>query len=122
MSYKGGFNEKYPSENYHSFQFFKSYSFRGYTSVNFTFLFYGQKKENKNLTLISKFFKENWYVTSYTQDYCKRENTRIIHNFTLDEVYDHQFLLCVPNGDCISESTTIRCLYGKNNEEYLFIL
>ena len=31
ISYKGGFNEKYPTENFHSFQFLKYYAFNRYT-------------------------------------------------------------------------------------------
>ena len=50
MPYKGGFNEKYPNENYHSFQFFKYHAFKGFTSINYPLLFYGQKRdvEKKN--------------------------------------------------------------------------
>ena len=35
MSYKGGYNEKYPNENYHSFQFFTYHSFKAYTRYNY---------------------------------------------------------------------------------------
>ena len=34
MPYSGGFNEKYPNDRYHSFEFFKYHAFKGYTSVN----------------------------------------------------------------------------------------
>ena len=39
MDYKGNFNEKYPEENYHSFEFFKYHAFKGYTTVNYPLLF-----------------------------------------------------------------------------------
>ena len=34
IHYKGGLNEKYPNENYHSFEFFKYHAFEGFTSIN----------------------------------------------------------------------------------------
>ena len=46
MNYNGDYNEKYPTENFHSFQFFKYYSFKGYTPQNYPLIFFGQKKEN----------------------------------------------------------------------------
>ena len=119
MSYKGGFNEKYPEENYHSFQFFKYYSFDLYTAGNWPFLFYGQNKEVTNKKLITKYFKENGYVTCNANDYCDKENTRTYHNLTSEEIYDHQFIFCDPNNDGIS-TLTMRCLYGKQNIEHLF--
>ena len=32
MTFKRGYNKNYPTENYHSFQFFKYLSFKGYNS------------------------------------------------------------------------------------------
>ena len=119
MKYQGGFHYKYPSENFHSFQFFKYHSFYGYTSVNYPFLFYGQNKTDVNKSLITKFFKENGFITSAANDYCYIDNTRTYHNLTLDEMYDHLLALCDPNNDHYN-SYTIRCLYGKHNIEYLF--
>ena len=119
MSYKGGFHEHYPKEIYHSFQFFKFFAFYGYTSVNYPLFFYGQKAENRNKTLITKYLKENGYITSNAHDHCSIDNIRCSHNFTIDEVYDHQFIMCDPNNEFISINT-IRCLYGKQNIEYLY--
>ena len=119
VSYKGGFHLKYPNENFHSFQFFKYHSFLGNTQSNYPRLFYGQDKENKNLNLITKYLKENGYITSTAHDYCNRENTRPYHNYTYEEVFDHEYLLCDPNNDHINLNT-IRCLYGKKNNEYLY--
>ena len=119
MPYEGGHHEQYPDENYHSFQFFKYHSFRGYTPNNYPLIFYGQKKDKENITLITKHLKENGYITSNAHDYCDKDNTRTHHDFTYEEVYDHQFLLCDPNNEHIS-LTTIRCLYGKQNIEQLY--
>ena len=118
MPYKGGFNEYYPSENFHSFQFFKYHAFQGYTTVNFPFLFYGQNKTNNNKSLITKYFKENGYITSAANDWCVKDNTRTYHNYTTKDMYDHILPLCDPNNDNFN-SNTIRCLYGKHNIEYL---
>jgi hypothetical protein len=119
MPYEGGHHENYPDENFHSFQFFKYHSFRGYTSNNYPLIFYGQKKDSENITLITKHLKENGYITSSAYDFCDKDNTRTHHDLTFDEIFDHQFLLCDPNNEYIS-LTTIRCLYGKQNIEQLY--
>ena len=119
MPYEGGFNPKYPEEKYHSFQFFKYHSFQYHTSGNFPRLFYGNTIKSKNLVLLTKYFKENGYVTNYNSDSCQKDNTRTFHNLTELEVYDHQFLLCDPNA--VHYSTPyIRCLHGKMNCEHLY--
>ena len=41
MSYKGNHNPSFPSENFHSFQFFKYHSHLGFTNGNYPLLFYG---------------------------------------------------------------------------------
>ena len=117
IHYKGDFNKKYVSENFHSFQFFKYHSFKGYTSVNYPFLFYGQKKENKNKNLLTKFLKNNGYITCNVHDYCDIENTNTYNNYTSDEVYDHQYIVCDSNNYDISVNK-VRCLYGKQNIEH----
>ena len=117
MSYEGGFNEKYPTEKYHSFQFFKYYAFKNQTSGNLPFLFYGQKKTVQNKILMTKYFKENGYVTSNANDFCDKENTRTYHSLSEEEIYDHQFINCDPNQAGIS-SVTMRCLYGKPDIEH----
>ena len=118
MSYQGGFNENYPEDNYHSFEFFKYHTFKGHTSINFPFLFYGQKKTVKNKNLINKYFKESGFVTSLAHDSCLRDNTICYHEFIEEEVYDHEFNLCDPNREHININT-IRCLYGKQDLEHL---
>ena len=118
MSYKGYSHEKYPNDNFHSFQFFKYYSFFGFTGVNYPFLFYGTDSGNINKYLITKYYKENGFVTSSANDWCNIENTRTYHNFTHKDIYDHMFLLCDPNTEYVS-IYTIRCLYGKHTIEHL---
>ena len=117
MPFEGGFNEKYPSEIYHSFQFFKYHSFRAYSSFNFPILFYGQPKFSTKF-LITKYLKENGYITTYTGDSCYKDNIRLHNNFTLSEVYDHQFLLCDPNKGNY-HYYTVNCLYGKPTIQHL---
>jgi len=118
MDYNGGFNKKYPNEKYHSFQFFKYHSFKNNTSGNFPRLFYGNGRTSKNLVLLTKYFKENGYITNYNSDSCQKDNIRTFHNFTEYEVYDHQFLLCDPNMfSYVSPSK--KCLHGKTDVEYL---
>ena len=86
MSYKEGFHKKYSSENYHSFQFFKYYSFRGYTTNNFPLLFYGQIFKKVNKSIITKFFKKNGFITSEVIDFCGIDKIRLFHNFTDEEI------------------------------------
>jgi len=118
MQYKGNFHNKYPTESFHSFQFFKYHSFLGFTGGNYPFLFYGQNQTDLNKSLITKYFKENGFITSAANDQCYIDNIRTFHNFTTEEMYDHIFALCDPNNSHININT-IRCLYGKHNIEYL---
>ena len=118
MPYKGGFNEKFPHEVFHGFQFFKYHSFTGYTFSNYPFLFYGQKRRNKNKNLFTKFLKENGYITSTANDFCHIDNTITYHNYSLKDAFDYQYLVCDPNSENGSKNT-IRCLYGKQNIEHL---
>ena len=53
-SFEGGFNENYPEEKFHSFQFFKYQSFIGRTAANFPRLFYGNRREAKNIIRLTK--------------------------------------------------------------------
>ena len=118
MFYKGNHNKKYPSENYHSFQFFKYHSFLYHTRDNYPLIFYGSRREEKTIILITKFLNENGYVTCYANDFCMKDNVRTFHNMSLSEVYDHQFMICDPNIVHYNQNS-IKCLYGKNNADYL---
>ena len=117
MNYKGVSQNKSPSEKFHSFQFFKYHTFRFCTTYNFPLLFYGRDR-NKNIVKITKYLKENGYITGYSSDYCDKDNTRTLHNLTIEEIYDHQFIICDPNNES-SNLISIRCLYGKQTMEHL---
>ena len=118
MSYKGGFNKKYPKENFHSFQFFKYHSFNGYTFENYPRLFYGDKA-GKNIVRIIKYFKENGYVTSYSNELCFRDLSCTMHNMTFEEVGDHELIICDPNRKH-TNALVKRCLYNKLAISYLY--
>ena len=114
ISYKGGHNQKFPNENFHSFQFFKYHTFNYHTSGNFPKLFYGNDRHTKVIVRITKYLKENGYITSFASDLCQKDNTRTLHNLTADELYDHQFVMCEPN--VINFNSVVkRCLYGQIN-------
>ena len=117
MNYKGFSQKKNPSEKFHSFQFFKYHTFRFCTSYNFPLLLYGRVR-NRNIVKITKYLKENGYITCFSSDACNKDNTRTLHNLTIEEIYDHQFLICDPNSESIN-LISIRCLYGKQNIEHL---
>ena len=119
MPYEGGFNPDFPSEIFHSFQFFKYYSFKYFTSENFPPMFYGRRSLEKNLVLINKYLKENGYVTGYVGDYCKRDNVRTFHNMTTEEIHDHQFISCDPSSGHYNVNF-VKCLYGKHLAEHLY--
>ena len=120
ISYKGEHNEKYPNENFHSFQFFKYHSFQGYTSGNVPKLFFGNdRKRAKDFVRITRYLRQNGFVTSYASDVCKMDNTRTMHDLSKDELYDHQLLLCDPNVITIN-SIIKRCLYGKIISYHLY--
>ena len=118
ISYKGNYNKKFPSENFHSFQFFKYHSFKYYTAGNYPKIFYGDRIDKSNV-LITKYLKKNGYVTCYSGDLCRKEPTITYHNLTLEEQYDHQCILCDPNKKHVYISK-LNCLYGKNQAEYLY--
>jgi len=118
MSYKDNYHNEYSSENFHSFQFFKYHSFKGYTSNNYPFLFYGQNRRVLDKSFITTFLKENGFVTCETIDWCGIDNIRTYHNFTEVDMFDHFFALCDPNNDFFNLNT-IRCLYDKQNTEHL---
>ena len=118
MSYKGGFHERYPTENFHNFQFFKNHSFTDHTRGNYPRLIYGNDRNTTKLVRITKYLKENGFITSYSGDECMRDNTRTLYKLIIDEVDDRQILLCDPNKENFNKNT-IKCLYGKINTEHL---
>ena len=119
ISFEGGFNKKYPDEIFHSFQFFKYHSFEGRTAGNYPRLFYGNKRDAKNIVRINKYFKDNGYITNYCCDLCKKDNSRTLHDTSFNELYDYQLLLCDPNVERYHKPIK-KCLYGNNDVSYLF--
>ena len=118
MNYKGKFHPKYPNETYHSFQFFKYHSFNGYTTGNYIKIFYGNDR-GKHIKRITKYFKENGYITGLTIDSCQRDLIRTNHRMKLEEVCDHEMIICDPNIMHFS-SIKKRCLYDKLSIDYQF--
>ena len=118
MSYKGNFNKKYPSENFHSFQFFKYHSFLFYTYGNYPKLFYGKDK-SENMIRITKYLKENGFITAFSNDMCLRDSCLLPHDMSKEEICDHELLLCDPNQKSIN-SMIKRCLYDKVNAGHQF--
>ena len=116
MPFKGNRNEKFPNENFHSFQFFKYHSHRFFTSGNYPILFYG-KHRNMTNKYITFYLKKNGYITGYTADECFNDFTRTFHNFSFDDIYDHQYIVCDPNYGNLR--TKLNCLYGKIHIEYM---
>ena len=118
ISYEGGFNENYPEDTFHSFQFFKYHSFEGRTAGNYPRLFYGNKREAKNIIRINKYFKENGFITNYCSHLCQKDNALTKHDITESELYDHQMLLCDPNAPRYSKPIR-KCMYGKDDVGFL---
>ena len=118
-SYKGGFNEDYPEEKFHSFQFFKYQSFYGRTAANLPRLLYGNKRKAKNIVRLTKYFKENGFITNYCSQICEKDSARTFHNATISELYDHQMLICDPNAPKYHKPYR-KCLYGKDDVGFLF--
>ena len=118
MSYKGGYNKKYPLENFHSFQFFKYHSFKGYTFENYPRIFYGNRAGN-NIIRITKYFKENGYITSYSNEMCLRELSITRHNMKYEEIGDHELILCDPNRKH-ANALVKKCLYNKLTTSHLY--
>ena len=117
MPYKGSHNDKFPSENFHSFQFFKFHAFKCCTRFNYPTVFYG--KVRGKLVRNIKYLKENGYVTGYINDMCLREPTNTGLEMTDDEISDHEMLICDPNMKH-SFSSSKRCLYNRITASYTF--
>ena len=117
LPYKGNHNPNYPSENFHSFQFFKYHSHEHYTPGNYPLLFSGNfpKKEKKYITL---YLKKNGYITAYSADSCFYDFVRPFYNFTSIDMYDHHYTICNPNFHTIKYE--LKCLHGKYFFEHLF--
>lgn len=116
ISYKGNSNTAFPTENFHSFQFFKYYSHKYFTTGNYPILFYGNHR-NKNNKYITLYLKKNGYVTSYTSDFCYIDFIRTFHDFSFEDVHDHHFTFCDPS--YWGPIPKVQCFYGKSHIEYM---
>ena len=116
ISFKGNKNLKFPDENFHSFQFFKYHSHKYYTSGNYPILFYGKHREETD-KYITYYLKKNGYVTSQSSDVCYNDFTTGNHNFSFDDIYDHQYLICDPNYS--NHRSKLNCFYDKLHVEYM---
>ena len=106
------------NQGFHSFQFLKYHAFDLYTGYNYPKIFYGDNS-GSNIIRITKFLKENGYITCLANDFCYRDNCRSFHKMKKEEVYDHQMTICDPNQEHWNNMEK-RCLYGKINSEHLF--
>ena len=114
----GNYNPKYPYGNFHSFQFFKYFAFFNCTFGNYPKIFYG-KDNSSHMIRITKYLKENGYITTFSNDLCLRDSCYISRTMKIDEICDYEFLLCDPNTKN-SNSMIKRCLYDKLNVEYQY--
>ena len=74
--------------------------------------------EDNNILRLTKYFKENGYITNYCSHLRQKDNSRKLHNATSLELYDHQMLLCDPNAPRYSKAIR-KCLYGKGDVGFL---
>ena len=136
FKYEGYSNEKDKSQKYHGFQFFKQHSFKEFTLGNSVPMFYGKPFYEKRIDSIIGEFKDNGFITANLNGICHKEP--FYYDWQLKEgmernfvEFDHEMfsLNCDPNyfdvdnphGINKGESSVFRrCLYGKENIEYLF--
>ena len=116
VSYKGNNHDKFPNENFHSFQFFKYHSHKYFTMGNYPLLFYGNHR-NKTNKLLTLYLKKNGFITNYVSDNCYNDFTRCFHNFSFEDVYDHEYVVCDPN--FLGPNPKLSYLYGKLHVEYM---
>ena len=116
MPFNGKSHDKYPYENFHSFQFFKYHSHKYYTSGNYPILFYGNHR-NQTHKYLTYYLKQNGFITAYSADECFNDFSRAFHNFTFDEIYDHEYIICDPNYRNLRSK--LNCFYGKLHVEYM---
>ena len=117
MPFQGNSNLKFPNENFHCFQFFKYHSHKYFTSGNYPILFYG-KHRNETNKYITLYLKRNGFITGYSADECFNDFTRTFHNFTFDDIYDHEYIICDPNYRNLRSK--LNCFYGKIHVEFMF--
>ena len=136
MKYEGYSNAKDNSQKYHGFQFFKQHSFREFTLGNNIPMFYGKPYYSKKIDSITGELKDNGFVTCNLNGICNKE--AFYYDWQLKKdmernyiEFDHEMftLNCDPNYFDVDNPHSInmgessvfrRCLYGKENIEYLF--
>ena len=116
MPYKGYSNKLYPNEKYHAFQFMKYHSFKYNTGGNYPKMFYGRNRGEKMIR-ITKYLKQNGYVTAFSNDFCNLDSCYLPRNMSLEEIADHEYIICDATSKSIN-SMLKRCLYDKINVEY----
>jgi hypothetical protein len=89
-----------------------------HTHSNYPILFFGNKPGG-NITRIIKYFRDNGFVTSYSNDMCRRDMTETNHRLSYDEFGDHEFIICDPN-KIHCNSHVKRCLYNKLSTAHLY--
>ena len=136
FKYEGAKNTKDPTQKYHGFQFFKFHSFKEFTLGNVLPMFYGKPYYSKKVESITGEFRDKGFVTANLVGLCDKEffyyDWQLKKNMERNFIeFDHELfaLNCDPNiFDVINphsiglgESSVFRrCLYGKENLEYLF--
>jgi hypothetical protein len=78
-----------------------------------------KKLESNVIIRITKYFKENGYVTSYSNEMCLRELTTTLHNMKYEEIGDHELILCDPNRKH-ANLLVKKCLYNKLTTSHLY--
>ena len=116
MPFKGYSNKLYPNEKFHAFQFMKYHSFKYNTGGNYPKMFYGHNRGEKMIR-ITKYLKQNGYVTAFSNDLCNLDSCNLQRNMSLEEIADHEYIICDANSKGIN-SMLKRCLYDKINVEY----
>ena len=117
MPYKGNNNSKFPSENFHSFQFFKYHSHKFSTVGNYPIIYYGNLRNKKNIH-INTYLKENGFITSYASAQCGKDWVNSYHKFSDKDNYDYKFLNCDPNVQ--SKRPNLKCLYNEPLSSHYF--
>ena len=117
MPYKGNNNSNFPSENFHSFQFFKYHSHKFYTVGNYPIIYYGNLRDIKNIH-INTYLKEIGYITSSAGEHCGKDWVDSFHNFSNKDNYDYKFLSCDPNIQ--SKRYSLKCLYNEDLSSHFF--
>ena len=108
MANKGYSNKLNQNDKYHAFQFMKYHSFKFNTGGNYPKMFYGKKKGRK-MVRITKYLKQNGYVTAFSNDFCNLDSCFLKRKMSLEEIADHEYIICDANSKGIN-SMLKRCL------------